>query len=155
MEKMYIEFVDFKNETKEQFIKVDKRFDEVNERFTKIDENFARIDERFTRIDERFTRIDEKFARIDERFDEVNGRIDGVDERLTIINKRLTRIEKESNKNTIAIESMDKKLKQMAEVQEAHYVENKREHKEIDFNKQFERERDAAIGKKPCIKFSD
>lgn len=63
-------------------------------------------------------------AEMREGYANVNRRIDSVD-------KRIDSIEGEVRKNSITIESMDKRLKVMAEVQEVNCAENQKSHQQI------------------------
>lgn len=59
-----------------------------------------------------------------EGFSAVNKRLNGLEENINSLEGKVDR-------NTVAIESIDKRLKEMAEVQETNYAENEKHHAEI------------------------
>ena len=50
LEKLYIEFTKFREETNERFNGIDEKFDGIDKRFNGIDQKFNGIDERFNKV---------------------------------------------------------------------------------------------------------
>ncbi|ADQ47154.1 hypothetical protein Calkro_2331 [Caldicellulosiruptor kronotskyensis 2002] len=110
---------------------IDKGLGEVKQRLDRVEERLDRVEERLDRVEERLDRVEERLDRVEKRLDAVEQRLDAVEQRLDTLEKRVDKLEVETAKNSIMLEDLKRKLELMAEIQQSHFDQNKREHEEL------------------------
>ncbi len=86
-------FLQFQQEVRNQFARIDERFAQIDERFAQIDERFAQIDERFAQIDARFANMEARLTALEQEMKEANMRISRLEEEMCDVKKRLEHVE--------------------------------------------------------------
>lgn len=71
------------------------------------------------------------YGEMHEGFKNVNTRLGSLETKVVSLESRFDSLESKVDKNTLMLEQMQDKIEEIAEVQENHYAENKREHEEI------------------------
>jgi chromosome segregation ATPase len=117
---------------------IDKGLEEVKQRLDRVEERLDRVEERLDRVEERLDRVEERLGRVEKRLDAVEKRLDAVEQRLDAVEQRLDTLEKrvdklevETTKNSVMLEELKRKLELMAEIQQSHFDQDKREHEEL------------------------
>ncbi|ADQ03790.1 hypothetical protein Calow_0183 [Caldicellulosiruptor owensensis OL] len=80
---------------------------------------------------EKVDRINDGLEEVKQRLDAVERRLDAVEQRLDTLEKRVDRLEVETTKNSVMLEDLKRKLELMAEIQQSHFEQDKREHEEL------------------------
>jgi hypothetical protein len=78
-----------RQETREQFARVDQRFEQVDQRFEQVDQRFEQVDQRFEQVDQRFEQVDQRFEQVDQRFEQVDQRFDHLEQRIDGLEQRI------------------------------------------------------------------
>ena len=80
---------------------------------------------------EKVDRINDGLEEVKQRLDAVEQRLDAVEQRLDTLEKRVDRLEVETTKNSVMLEDLKRKLELMAEIQQSHFEQDRREHEEL------------------------
>lgn len=128
LEKMYSEFINFKEETSKRFDRVDGKFERIDERFEKMDERFEKIDERFEKMDLRLGGLEDKFDGMNTRLQRIEAKIDGEitpkitalfdgykanSEKLEEVSDKIDSLQVDVNNLSIKVASNDNKIIEM------------------------------------------
>lgn len=87
--------------------------------------------EKVNTINEGLDEVKQRLDRVEDRLDKVEQRLDRVEQRLDVLEKRVDRLEVETTKNSVMLEDLKRKLELMAEIQQSHFEQDKREHEEL------------------------
>lgn len=100
--------VEFKQNTEQKFIGIDKRFDHLEEF---VGEMKTEMEERFIKVEERFTKVDEHFTDVYHKLDDMRNDTRRISDKVDIANERLYRIEKSRDEDIIALGEDVRELK--------------------------------------------
>lgn len=89
------------------------------------------IKQMLTLVLEKVDSIDKGLEEVKQRLHKVEERLDAVEQRLDTLEKRVDKLEVETSKNSIMLEDLKRKLELMAEIQQSHFDQDKREHEEL------------------------
>ncbi|ADQ08054.1 conserved hypothetical protein [Caldicellulosiruptor hydrothermalis 108] len=103
----------------------------VLEKVDSIDKGLEEVKQRLDKVEERLDRVEERLNKVEERLDRVEERLDAVERRIDALEKRVAKLEVETTKNSIMLEDLKRKLELMAEIQQSHFEQDKREHEEL------------------------
>lgn len=118
-------------EVKQRLDRVEKRLDKVEERLDMVEQRLDAVEKRLDEVEQRLDRVEERLNAVEERLDRVEQRLDAVEQRLDTLEKRVDRLEVETTKNSVMLEDLKRKLELMAEIQQSHFEQDKREHEEL------------------------
>ncbi|AEM74672.1 hypothetical protein [Caldicellulosiruptor acetigenus] len=110
---------------------IDKGLEEVKQRLDRVEERLDRVEERLDRVEKRLDAVEQRLDAVEQRLDAVEQRLDAVEQRLDTLEKRVDRLEVETTKNSVMLEDLKRKLELMAEIQQSHFEQDKREHEEL------------------------
>ncbi|WAM36010.1 hypothetical protein [Caldicellulosiruptor acetigenus] len=111
--------------------KVEERLDMVEQRLDAVEKRLDEVEQRLDKVEQRLDRVEERLNAVEERLDRVEQRLDAVEQRLDTLEKRVDRLEVETTKNSVMLEDLKRKLELMAEIQQSHFEQDKREHEEL------------------------
>ncbi|ADQ39805.1 hypothetical protein Calkr_0240 [Caldicellulosiruptor acetigenus I77R1B] len=119
------------DEIKQMLTLVLEKVDNIDKGLEEVKQRLDRVEERLDRVEERLDRVEKRLDAVEQRLDAVEQRLDAVEQRLDTLEKRVDRLEVETTKNSVMLEDLKRKLELMAEIQQSHFEQDKREHEEL------------------------
>jgi len=125
-------------EVKQRLDRVEERLDRVEERLNRVEERLDMVEQRLDAVERRLDAVEQRLDAVEQRLDAVERRLDAVEQRLDAVEQRLDNLEKrvdrlevETTKNSVMLEDLKRKLELMAEIQQSHFEQDRREHEEL------------------------
>ncbi|ADL41594.1 hypothetical protein COB47_0240 [Caldicellulosiruptor obsidiansis OB47] len=118
-------------EVKQRLDRVEERLDRVEERLNRVEERLDMVEQRLDAVERRLDAVEQRLDAVEQRLDAVEQRLDTVEQRLGNLEKRVDRLEVETTKNSVMLEDLKRKLELMAEIQQSHFEQDRREHEEL------------------------
>jgi len=101
------------------------------EKVDRINDGLEEVKQRLDRVEQRLDAVEQRLDAVEQRLDAVEQRLDAVEQRLDTLEKRVDRLEVETTKNSVMLEDLKRKLELMAEIQQSHFEQDRREHEEL------------------------
>jgi len=105
--------------------------EELKQMMTLMLEKVDRINDGLEEVKQRLDAVEQRLDAVEQRLDAVEQRLDAVEQRLDTLEKRVDRLEVETTKNSVMLEDLKRKLELMAEIQQSHFEQDRREHEEL------------------------
>uniref|UniRef100_A0A7C5V1R0 Uncharacterized protein n=1 Tax=Caldicellulosiruptor owensensis TaxID=55205 RepID=A0A7C5V1R0_9FIRM len=101
------------------------------EKVDRINDGLEEVKQRLDAVEQRLDAVEQRLDAVEQRLDAVEQRLDAVEQRLDTLEKRVDRLEVETTKNSVMLEDLKRKLELMAEIQQSHFEQDRREHEEL------------------------